>query len=114
MDKIIKKRHNFKFFTKTKKSFVPAQETSDITDSKKDVSDDDSAKGPIKDRFLNETITSNEENSEIVSVFAVGDRVVVQTLQEKPILGTVRWAGPWKSIEAGGIMVPIVGIETVS
>ena len=105
MDKIIKKRHSFKFLTKTKKSFVPAQDTSDITDPKKDVSDEDSAKEPI---------TSKEENTEIVSVFAVGDRVVVQTLQEKPILGTVRWAGPWKSIEAGGIMVPMVGIETVS
>ena len=44
--------------------------------------------------------------------FSVGDRVVVQTARGKAVTGTVRWVGSIKA--AGNVIVPAVGIETVS
>ena len=45
--------------------------------------------------------------------FSPGDEVVVQTVKEKAIPGTVKWVGPMKT--AGEVVVPVVvGIETVS
>ena len=56
-----------------------------------------------------------DSTSHIDSQFSEGDRVVVQTVRQKAITGTVRWVGPVKtSREDGGIVVPVVGIETVS
>ena len=54
-------------------------------------------------------------SSDVDSQFSPNDRVVVQTVKEKAIYGTVKWVGPVKtSKEDGGIVVPVVGIETVS
>ena len=56
-----------------------------------------------------------DSTSHVDSQFSEGDRVVIQTVREKPITGTVRWVGPVKmSKKDGGIVVPVVGIETVS
>ena len=44
--------------------------------------------------------------------FSVGDRVVVRTVREKAVTGTVRWVGLIKA--AGKVTIPAVGIETVS
>ena len=55
------------------------------------------------------------DSTHVDSQFSEGDRVVVQTVRDKLIHGTVRWVGPVKtSREDGGIVVPLVGIETVS
>ena len=56
-----------------------------------------------------------DSTSHVDSQFSEGNRVVVQTVREKAITGIVRWVGPVKtSKETGGIVVPVVGIETVS
>ena len=56
-----------------------------------------------------------DSTSRVDSQFSEGDHVVVQTMKEKAIFGTVQWVGPVKtSRETGGIVVPVVGIETVS
>ena len=56
-----------------------------------------------------------DSSSDVDSRFSPNDRVVVQTVRDKPIHGTVRWVGPVKtSKDEGGIVVPVVGIETVS
>ena len=60
-------------------------------------------------------IVAPDFTSRVDSQFSEGDRVVVQTVRQKVITGTVRWVGPVKtSKEDGGIIVPVVGIETVS
>ena len=60
-------------------------------------------------------IVTPVSTSHVDSQFSEGDRVVVQTVREKVITGIVRWVGPVKtSKEDGGIVVPVVGIETVS
>ncbi len=49
------------------------------------------------------------------SKFAIGDNVVLQPVDSAPIRGIVRWAGPIKtSKDTGGIVIPVVGLETVS
>ena len=56
-----------------------------------------------------------QPDSTLDSQFSEGDRVVVQTVREKAITGIIKWVGPVKtSKEAGGVVVPVVGIETVS
>ena len=56
-----------------------------------------------------------DSTAHVDSQFSPNDRVVVQTVREKAITGTVRWVGPVKTAkETGGIVVPVVGIETVS
>ena len=53
--------------------------------------------------------------SEHRSKFTPGDRVVVYTVQEEPVWGTVRWTGPIKMGKAdGGDIITVVGIEMVS
>ena len=60
-------------------------------------------------------ITALDSISDVDPQFSEGDGVVIQTVRDKPITGTVRWVGPVKtSREDGGIVVPVVGIETVS
>ena len=47
--------------------------------------------------------------------FKHGDRVVLQSIKERPITGTVRWVGPMRiSKEPGVPQVIAVGVETVS
>ena len=47
--------------------------------------------------------------------FKSGDRVVLQSIKERLITGTVRWVGPMRlSREIGSLQVIAVGIETVS
>ena len=47
--------------------------------------------------------------------FKSGDRVVLQSIKERPITGTVRWVGQIKlSREFGSPRIVAVGIETVS
>ena len=47
--------------------------------------------------------------------FKEGDRVVLQSMREKTITGTVRWVGQVKtSKEVGSIPIKAVGVETVS
>ena len=47
--------------------------------------------------------------------FKRGDRVVLQSIKERPITGTVRWVGPMRlSREIGSPQVIAVGVETVS
>ena len=47
--------------------------------------------------------------------FKAGDRVVLQSIKERPITGTVRWVGLMKlSREIGSPQVIAVGVETVS
>ncbi len=49
------------------------------------------------------------------SKFAIGDHVVLQPVDSAPIRGIVRWVGPVRtSKETGGIVIPVVGVETVS
>ena len=56
-----------------------------------------------------------DSTSHVNSQFAPNNRVVVQTVRDKAIAGTVRWVGPVKPSKlVGGIVIPIVGIETVS
>ena len=56
-----------------------------------------------------------DSTSHVDSQFSPIDRVVVQTVKDKPISGTVRWVGPVKtSKETGRIVISVVGIETVS
>ena len=53
--------------------------------------------------------------ADVLSRFFFGDRVVIQTAQEVPVKGWVRWVGPMKmSKKASRITLSIVGIETVS
>ena len=73
----------------------------------------------VKDKtkaFINgPPIVAPDSTSHVDSQFSPNDRVVVQTVRGEPIYGTVRWVGPVKtSREDGGIVVPVVGIETVS
>ena len=73
----------------------------------------------VKDKtkaFINgPPIVAPDSTSHVDCQFSEGDRVVVQTVRQKAITGTVRWVGPVKtSREDGGIVVPVVGIETVS
>ena len=47
--------------------------------------------------------------------FKSGDRVVLQSIKERPITGTVRWVGPMRlSREIGSLQIIAVGVETVS
>ena len=47
--------------------------------------------------------------------FKRGNRVVLQSIKERPITGTVRWVGPMRlSREIGSPQVIAVGVETVS
>ena len=47
--------------------------------------------------------------------FKRGNRVVLQSIKERPITGTVRWVGPMRlSRDPGSPQVIAVGIETVS
>ena len=47
--------------------------------------------------------------------FKSGDRVVLQSIKERSITGTVRWVGPMTlSRQIGGPQVIAVGVETVS
>ena len=56
-----------------------------------------------------------DSTSHVDCKFSPNDRVIVLTVRDKPIYGTVRWVGPVKtSKEDGGIVIPVVGIETVS
>ena len=49
------------------------------------------------------------------SKFIIGDHVVLQPVDSAPIKGIVRWVGPVRtSKETGGIVIPAVGVETVS
>ena len=49
------------------------------------------------------------------SKFAIGDHVVLQPVDSAPIRGIVRWAGPVRTTkDTGGIVIPVVGVETVS
>ena len=48
-------------------------------------------------------------------LFKKGDRVVLQSLRDKSITGTVRWVGQVKTTkEVGSIPIKAVGVETVS
>lgn len=48
-------------------------------------------------------------------LFKKGDRVVLQSVRNKSITGTVRWVGQVKtSKEVGSIPIKAVGVETVS
>ena len=47
--------------------------------------------------------------------FKHGNRVVLQSIKERPIMGTVRWVAPIRlSREIGSPQVIVVGVETVS
>ncbi len=49
------------------------------------------------------------------SKFVIGDHVVLQPVDSAPIRGIVRWVGPVRtSKDTGGIVIPVVGVETVS
>ncbi len=53
--------------------------------------------------------------SKIQSKFAINQHVVLQPVDSAPIRGIVRWAGPVRtSKDTGGIVIPVVGVETVS
>ena len=65
--------------------------------------------------FTGPSIMVPDSTSRFDSQFSPNDRVVVLTVGDKPIYGTVGWVGPVKpSKENGGIVIPVVGIETVS
>ena len=65
--------------------------------------------------FTGPSIMVPDSTSHVDCQFSPNDRVVVLTVRDKPIYGTVGWVGPVKtSREDGGIVVPVVGIETVS
>ena len=58
---------------------------------------------------------AEDGGNEHQSKFTPGDRVVVYTVQEEPVWGTVRWTGPIKMGKVdGGDIITAVGIETVS
>lgn len=46
--------------------------------------------------------------------FREGDRVVLQSVNNKAVDGTVRWVGLWSVQETGTIPIKAVGVETVS
>lgn len=46
--------------------------------------------------------------------FREGDRVVLQSVNNKAVDGTVRWVGLWSVQETGKIPIKAVGVETVS
>ena len=69
----------------------------------------------MSDQNVPAPMVQPDSTSDVDSQFSPNDRVVVQTVREKPICGTVRWVGPVKTArDDGGIVVPVVGIETVS
>ena len=65
--------------------------------------------------FTGAPMLQPDSTSDVDSQFSPNDRVVVQTVRDKAITGTVRWVGPVKTLkEDGGVVVTVVGIETVS
>ena len=65
------------------------------------------------------SVTAIVESEEIPPIedyqFKEGDHVVLQSVRDKTITGTVRWVGQVKaSKEGGSIPVKAVGVETVS
>lgn len=46
--------------------------------------------------------------------FKEGDRVVLQSTNNKAVNGTVRWVGLWSVKETGAVPIKAVGVETVS
>ncbi len=54
-------------------------------------------------------------SANVHSKFAIGDHVVLQPVDSTPIRGIVRWVGSIRSSkDTGGIVIPVVGVETVS
>ena len=73
--------------------------------------------------FVKETVSSVEEGqrfevggtSASKSRFKEGDRVILQTVKEEVVAGTVRWVGPVRVRKDMTVdTLPVVGIETVS
>ncbi len=67
-------------------------------------------------RVLNPPPTVNiVATSKIQSKFVINQCVVLQPVDSAPIRGFVRWVGPVRtSKDTGGIVIPVVGVETVS
>ena len=76
--------------------------------------------GRLAQRFTGPLPVTAMVESEVVPPtedyqFKEGDRVVLQSMREKTITGTVKWVGQVKtSKEVGSIPIKAVGIETVS
>ena len=96
--------------THSKTNDKPSEEGSTKKKERKEI-----VKDKAKAFITGPPIVTPDSTSRVDSQFSEGDRVVVQTMKEKAIFGTVQWVGPVKtSRETGGIVVPVVGIETVS
>ena len=61
------------------------------------------------------TRSKTNKSANVHSKFAIGDHVVLQPVDSFPITGIVRWVGSIRSSkDTGGIVIPSVGVETVS
>ena len=111
MDKIIKKQDTQDTSSQLPKPPVAAElpKATSITAQTKPVG----AYDRVKD-FVKEAAFSIEYNT-AESRFKEEDRVMIQTVKEEVVGGTVRWVGPIRvSRDMTVDPIPVVGIETVS
>ena len=100
--------------TRSKTNDKPSEEGSTKKKEGKGLLDKFKAKDKAK-AIINGPPIVTPDSTHVKTQFSEGDRVVVQTAREKAITGIIKWVGPVKtSREDGGIVVPVVGIETVS
>ena len=119
MDKIVMKK-NVSGKNEEKPRLSPAQNTRSKSDKQtSEVSKKDGGGGGFYEKakaiLTGSPTVQPDSTSHVDSQFSPNNRVIVQTVRDKAITGTVRWVGPVKRSKlVGGIVIPIVGIETVS
>ena len=110
MDQIVKIADE-KTIPTTEDSLMPAEGKSNQSDKEK-------KKGfvaKVKETFNPSSTFKPVSSATVHSRFIIGDHVVLQPVDSAPIKGIVRWVGPVRtSKETGGIIIPVVGVETVS
>ncbi len=69
----------------------------------------------VKESLWPSPMVKPVSSANVHSKFAIGDHVVLRPVDSAPIRGIVRWAGPVRTTkDTGGIVIPVVGVETVS
>ena len=119
MDRIIKK--STIFYNKQYQETSPKEQVkghSDVVREEKQESPLTRARdtlGKLTQRFQGGTEIDHDKPTAEEYKFKSGDRVVLQSVKERPITGTVRWVGTMRiSRDPGVPQVISVGVETVS
>ncbi len=69
----------------------------------------------VKESLWSSPMVKPVSSATVHSKFVIGDHVVLQPVDSAPIRGIVRWVGPVRTTkDTGGIVIPVVGVETVS